>query len=160
MGALNPIAFKLGPFLVHWYGIVIASGAVLGVLLAIKETKQQKISTDDIYDLILWALPIGLIGARLYYVIFEWPYYSQHLNEIIAIWQGGIAIYGGLIAGGITLIIFCRRRGLSIWQVLDVVTPGIMLGQVIGRWGNFINQEAFGTVVSRTQVVDPNNRIG
>ncbi|MDF9445968.1 prolipoprotein diacylglyceryl transferase, partial [Limosilactobacillus mucosae] len=90
MGALNPIAFKLGPFLVHWYGIIIASGAVLGVLLAINETKRQRVSADDIYDLVFWALPIGLIGARIYYVIFEWQYYSQHLNEIIAIWQGGI----------------------------------------------------------------------
>ena len=150
MGALNPIAFKLGPFLVHWYGIIIASGAALGVLLAINETKRQRISADDIYDLVLWALPIGLIGARIYYVIFEWQYYSQHLNEIIAIWQGGIAIYGGLIAGGITLIVFCRQRSLSVWQVLDVVTPGIMLGQVIGRWGNFVNQEAFGSAVSRS----------
>ena len=147
MGALNPIAFKLGPFLVHWYGIIIASGAVLGVLLAINETKRQRVSADDIYDLVFWALPIGLIGARIYYVIFEWQYYSQHLNEIIAIWQGGIAIYGGLIAGGITLIVFCRQRSLSVWQVLDVVTPGIMLGQVIGRWGNFVNQEAFGAAV-------------
>ena len=150
MGALNPIAFKLGPFLVHWYGIIIASGAALGVMLAINETKRQRISADDIYDLVLWALPIGLIGARIYYVIFEWQYYSQHLNEIIAIWQGGIAIYGGLIAGGITLIVFCRQRSLSVWQVLDVVTPGIMLGQVIGRWGNFVNQEAFGSAVSRS----------
>lgn len=95
--ALNPIAFQGGPFTIHWYGVIIASGVILALLLAVREGKRQGISEDDFYDYLLWALPIAIICARIYYVVFQWSYYSQHPSEIIAIWDGGIAIYGAIL---------------------------------------------------------------
>lgn len=142
--ALNPIAFSFGPFHVRWYGIIIATGILLATFMAIREGQRRQIMSDDFIDLLLWGVPLGFIGARLYYVIFEWGYFSQHPSEIIAIWNGGIAVYGGLIAGAIVLLIFCFRRMLPTFLVLDIVAPGVMAAQVLGRWGNFMNQEAHG----------------
>lgn len=142
--ALNPIAFSFGPFHVRWYGIIIATGILLATFMAIREGQRRQIMSDDFIDLLLWGVPLGFIGARLYYVIFEWGYFSQHPSEIIAIWNGGIAVYGGLIAGAIVLLIFCYRRMLPPFLVLDIVAPGVMAAQVLGRWGNFMNQEAHG----------------
>ena len=144
LGVLNPIALQLGPLAIHWYGVIIASGVVLAVVLALREAKRRNVSEDDILNLILWALPFALIGARLYYVIFEWSYYQANPSEIIKIWHGGIAIYGGLIAATIVFIIYCRNHFLSPWLVLDIAAPTVMIAQAIGRWGNFMNQEAFG----------------
>ncbi|MDT6980101.1 prolipoprotein diacylglyceryl transferase [Levilactobacillus zymae] len=148
LAALNPIAMHLGPLQVHWYGVIIASGVILAVLLAVREGRRRGINPDDIYDMILWALPAALIAARLYYVIFQWPYYSQHPGEIIAIWDGGIAIYGSLIGAGLVVYFFCRSRFIPVWLMLDVAAPTVILGQAIGRWGNFMNQEAFGRITS------------
>ena len=142
--AINPIAFSFGPFHVRWYGIIIATGILLATFMAIREGQRRQIMSDDFIDLLLWGVPLGFIGARLYYVIFEWGYFSQHPSEIIAIWNGGIAVYGGLIAGAIVLLIFCFRRMLPPFLVLDIVAPGVMAAQVLGRWGNFMNQEAHG----------------
>lgn len=148
LAALNPIAMHLGPIQVHWYGVIIATGVILAVLLAVREGRRRGINPDDIYDMILWALPAALIAARLYYVVFQWPYYSQHPGEIIAIWDGGIAIYGSLIGAGLVVYFFCRSRFIPVWLMLDVAAPTVILGQAIGRWGNFMNQEAFGRVTS------------
>ena len=104
--------------------------------------------SENIYDLILYALPIAIVSARIYYVAFQWGYYREHLNEIVKIWDGGIAIYGALIGAGIVVYSFCRHRRISIWTMLDVIAPTIIMGQAIGRWGNFMNQEAFGQVTS------------
>lgn len=142
--ALNPIALQLGGLEIHWYGVIIACGVLLAVWLAMKESVRRGISDDHILNLVLWALPFALIGARTYYVAFEWPYYSQHPSEIIAIWHGGIAIYGALIASVIVFLIYCRVKWLPAWLVLDIAAPTVMIAQAIGRWGNFMNQEAFG----------------
>ena len=104
---INPVAFHLGNLSVKWYGIIMAVAIVLACWMAINEGKKRQIIPDDFVDLLLWAVPLGYVGARIYYVIFEWGYYSQHPEQIIAIWNGGIAIYGGLIAGLIVLLIFC-----------------------------------------------------
>ena len=98
----------------------------------------------------LWAIPISIISARFYYVIFKWGYYSQNPGEIIAIWEGGIAIHGALIGGTITAVVFAKKRGISFWKLADIAAPSIILGQAIGRWGNFMNQEAYGTEVTRS----------
>lgn len=143
--ALNPIAFSFGPFHVRWYGIIIATGILLATYMAIKEGQRRQIMSDDFIDLLLWGVPLGFIGARIYYVIFEWGYFSQHPSEIIAIWNGGIAIYGGLITGAIVLFVFCYKRMLPPFLMLDVVAPGVMAAQILGRWGNFMNQEAHGS---------------
>ncbi|WP_087842262.1 prolipoprotein diacylglyceryl transferase [Lactiplantibacillus plantarum] len=148
LGALNPIALRLGPIQVHWYGVIIASAVVIAVALAVREGQRRGVRPDDIYDMILWALPFTLIAARTYYVIFQWSYYRQNPGEIIRIWDGGIAIYGGLIGAGIVVILFCRSRFIPTWLMLDIAAPTVIMGQGIGRWGNFMNQEAFGRVTS------------
>lgn len=142
--AINPIAFNIGPIEVHWYGIIIASAMVLAVILSVREGKRRGIKEDTIYDLLLWGLPIGLICARIYYVVFQWPYYAANPSEIYRIWDGGIAIYGGLIGALATLIVLCHYEKVSAWLLLDVVSPTVIMAQGIGRWGNFINQEAHG----------------
>lgn len=142
--SINPVAFKLGNLSVKWYGIIMAVAIILAVSMAIFEGRKRQIESDDFMDLLLWAVPLGYVGARIYYVIFEWNYYSQHLDEIIAIWNGGIAIYGGLLAGLAVLLVFCYKRMLPPFLMLDIITPGVMAAQILGRWGNFINQEAHG----------------
>jgi len=146
---MNPIALQLGPISVHWYGIIIGLGAMLGLYLATQECKKRGISPDILVDLVLFALPIAIISARIYYVLFEWSYYKNHLIQIPAIWNGGIAIHGGLIGAVLTAIIFTRKRKISFWKLADITAPSILLGQAIGRWGNFMNQEAHGGPVSR-----------
>ncbi|HJF53643.1 MAG TPA: prolipoprotein diacylglyceryl transferase [Limosilactobacillus coleohominis] len=148
--ALNPIAWQAGPFKIHWYGVIIAIGVVLALWLAVREGRRRGISEDDFYDYLLWALPIAIICARIYYVIFQWPYYRVHPEEIIAIWDGGIAIYGAILGGFVVMIVFCRHRLINVWTMLDVVAPAVILSQGIGRWGNFMNQEAFGKITTRS----------
>lgn len=149
LGAIDPIAFSLGGLSVHWYGVIIASAVLLAIFLGTNESEKRGIKGDDIIDMMLWALPISIIGARIYYVIFEWRYYIQHPVEIIAIWNGGIAIYGGLIAGGLTVYWFTKKRGLPFWLVLDIAAPSVIIAQAIGRWGNFVNQEAHGEATTK-----------
>ncbi|WP_162012756.1 prolipoprotein diacylglyceryl transferase [Streptococcus sp. S784/96/1] len=144
---IDPVAIKLGPITIHWYALIIMTGVALAVYLASKEGPRKKITADDVTDFILVAFPLAILGARLYYVIFEWSYYSKHLNEILAIWNGGLAIYGGLITGAIVLFIFSYYRMIKPIDFLDVAAPGVMIAQSIGRWGNFVNQEAYGKAV-------------
>ena len=152
--AFNPIAIQWGPFHIHWYGIIIATGVVLALILSIREGKRQKIPEDDFYDYLLWALPIAIICARIYYVVFQWKYYSVHPDEIIAIWDGGIAIYGAILGGFIVMWFFCHSRELSMWTMLDVIAPTVIMAQGIGRWGNFMNQEAFGRITTYQLLID------
>jgi prolipoprotein diacylglyceryl transferase len=146
--AINPIAIKIGPFSIHWYALLITTGVVLAVYLAMKEAPRKNIKPDDVLDFILLAFPLSILGARIYYVIFDWSYYSKHPGEILAIWNGGLAVYGGLLTGLLVLIIYCHRKFINIWDFLDIASPGILLAQAIGRWGNFVNQEAYGKPVS------------
>lgn len=141
---INPVAFNLGKLSVKWYGVIMALAIILAVSMAIIEGRKRQIESDDFVDLLLWAVPLGYVGARIYYVIFEWQYYAQHPDQIIAIWNGGIAIYGGLLAGLVVLLIFCYKKMLPPFLMLDIITPGVMAAQILGRWGNFINQEAHG----------------
>lgn len=146
---IDRVALNLGPLHIYWYAVIIAFGALLGVLLAIRESNKRGYPKDTVIDFVLFAVPIAIIGARTYYVFFKWEYYSQHLSEIYKIWHGGIAIHGALIGGVVTMIVFTKVRNLSFWKFADVVVPGVILGQAIGRWGNFVNQEAHGGVVTR-----------
>lgn len=147
---LNPIAFNLGPIPVHWYGAIIGSGLALALFIAIREANRRGLPKDTFSDLMLWAIPIAIISARIYYVIFEWKYYVNHPAEIPQIWNGGIAIHGALIGAVITTFVFAKKRGISFWKIVDIAAPSIILGQAIGRWGNFMNQEAHGREVTRS----------
>lgn len=144
---IDPVAIQIGPLSIRWYALCIMTGLILAVYLAMKEAPRKKINPDDILDFILIAFPLAIIGARLYYVVFDWFYYVKHPAEIIAIWQGGIAIYGGLITGAVVLLVFSYYHFIKPLDFLDIAAPGVMLAQAIGRWGNFINQEAYGKAV-------------
>ncbi len=142
------VAFTIGGHDVKWYGIIIAFGFLLAVLYGGRMAYKWKMSLDGMTDVLLWGLVFGIIGARAYYVIFEWQYYSVHPNEIIAIWNGGLAIYGGIIGGLIGAAIGCKFGKINFLNLLDLGALGLLIGQGIGRWGNFFNQEAFGTNTS------------
>lgn len=146
---LDPVAFSLGPLTVHWYGVIIGVGLALALVIAMREAEKRGLQKDLFADLMLWAIPIAILSARIYYVIFEWGYYSQNLGDIFKIWNGGIAIHGALIGSVVTAYVFSKKRGISFWQLADIAAPSIILGQAIGRWGNFMNQEAHGGEVSR-----------
>ncbi len=146
--SVNPIAFNLFGIDIMWYAIIIVSAIVLVSWLASKEAVKVGLREDDVVDLMLWALPISIVGARLYYVLFELDYYIENPGQILAIRSGGLAIYGGLIAGGLVVYFFTRHRFISTWKFLDVAAPSVILAQGIGRWGNFMNHEAYGEVVS------------
>lgn len=148
--AINPIAFSLGPLEVRWYGILIALGIVLAFIVVQKEMVKRGMHPDFLTDLLIWAVPIAIVSARIYYVIFSWDYYKDHPGQIIQIWEGGIAIHGALIGAFITTYFFTKKRGISFWKVVDIAAAGLLIGQIIGRWGNFMNQEAHGGPVSET----------
>ena len=137
-------AFRIFGLPVYWYGIIISIGFFLAVVLAMKNSKKAGIKQDDIIDLILFAAPLAIIGARLYYVIFNWSEFNGDLLKIINIRTGGLAIYGALIVAVIVAVIFARRRKINALNFLDFCIPYVVLAQAIGRWGNFTNQEAFG----------------
>ncbi|AQP54319.1 prolipoprotein diacylglyceryl transferase [Vagococcus penaei] len=145
---INPTAFEVFGIGIQWYAIIIVTGIIIAGWLASREAVRVGMKSDDVIDLLLWALPISIIGARAYYVIFEWEYYAQHPSQILAIRNGGLAIYGGLIAGGLVVYFFTQHRFISTWKFLDVATPSVILAQAIGRWGNFMNHEAYGGVTT------------
>ncbi|MCQ6275704.1 prolipoprotein diacylglyceryl transferase [Bacillus sp. V3B] len=146
---INPVALSLGPIEVHWYGVIIGAAIALGLYIAIKESTKRGLGSELFTDLMLWAIPIAILSARIYYVLFEWDYYAQNPGQIIAIWNGGLAIHGALIGSIITAYVFAKKKKISFWQLADITAPSLILGQAIGRWGNFINQEAHGGEVSR-----------
>ncbi len=141
---MDPVAFRIFGIDIMWYGVLISLGVLLGVVFALKEAKRTGFKEDNVLDFLLIAIPVAIVGARAYYVIFTWDYYSQNLSEIINIRNGGLAIHGALIAGVLTGILFCKKRKINVLQLLDILIPSVALGQSIGRWGNFVNQEAHG----------------
>ena len=141
---LSRTAFTVFGQDIYWYGIFIGLGVILGVLLALHEAKRTGQNPDTYLDFIIYAMIIAIIGARLYYVIFSWDFYSQHPEKIFAIREGGLAIYGGIIGGVLTAIVYSRVKKKNFWVMADTMAPSLFLGQMLGRWGNFFNKEAFG----------------
>lgn len=141
---MNPVAFEIFGIEVYWYGILIALAALLGTKVALEAAKRKGIEEENILDLVLWGLPFAIIGARLYYVIFSWGNYRGNIMKMIDIRSGGLAIHGGIIGAVIVGIIFAKRRNLKFWVLADIAAPSLILGQAIGRWGNYINGEAHG----------------
>lgn len=145
---MEKVAFSIGPVSIHWYGIIIVLGMCLGLFLSFRETKRQHLSEDDLMNMILLILPAAVIGARLYYVAFRWEAFAQQPLNILKIWEGGLAIHGGVIAGIIVVLIYCHIKNQSFLRWGDILAPSLILGQAIGRWGNFVNAEAYGPVIA------------
>ena len=141
---MNRVAFTILGIDVMWYGILIGAGMLLGIYIALKEARRIGISEDDILNVALIAIPVGVICARLYYVIFSWDYYSLNPSEILNIRGGGLAIHGGIIGGTLSAYIYAKVKKIDFLKLADTVIPGLPLAQAIGRWGNFINGEAHG----------------
>ena len=139
-----PASFSLFGRDIYLYGVMVALAFLVGILLCARFAPKFGISTENFYDLVLWVIPLSILGARLYFVIFQADYYLSHPAEILAVWEGGLAIYGGLISGFLTTFVYCRCKKLSFPAMLDVLSFGVLPGQAIGRWGNFFNREAFG----------------
>lgn len=139
-----PKAFTVFGFQIALYGVIIALGVLAGVLLAAHVAKLEKLDADVIWDFAIYAIIFSIIGARIYYVVFRWDAYKDNLLEVFNLRNGGLAIYGAVIAAFLTLWIYCRKKKQSFLQLADICVPGLVLGQVIGRWGNFTNREVFG----------------
>ena len=144
MTSPGAIAIQIGPFVIRWYGVLMATAIVVALWLAHREARKEGLPADDVISVAQWSILAGLVGARLYEVVFNWDYYGQYPAKIIAVWEGGLAIHGGLIVGPIVGIWLARRWHVPVLRGLDISAPGIAIGQAIGRWGNFFNEEAFG----------------
>lgn len=142
---LDRIAFSIFNIDIYWYGVIIATGIFLGLIITLKEAKRTGQNTEIYTDGLIYATIFSLIFARMYYVIFSWDYFKDNLKEIFAIRNGGIAIYGAIIGGALTCFIYAKIRKVSFLKLADTASMGLLIGQILGRWGNFVNREAFGT---------------
>ena len=149
---MDPIMFSLFGIDIHWYSVLILVGIIIGIILLEREAKKFKYPKDLIFNICFWAIIMGIIGARLYYVIFNFSYYKNNLLEIFAIWNGGLAIHGGIIAGALTVIFFAKKYHLNFLKLLDMAIPSLILAQAIGRWGNFFNGEAHGIATTYAEL--------
>lgn len=141
---MDPVAFRLGPLTIYWYGVLIATGVMAGFFVARHLGRKFNLPRDIFEEFLLFVLPAALVGARLWYVLFKLDYYLADPVRILAIRQGGLAIHGAVLASLLVAIIFCRYRKIDFFRFADVAAPALILGQAIGRWGNFFNQEAYG----------------
>ena len=143
--ALDPPKYlELGPVTIYYYGLIIATGLILAVLYGCKRSHEFGLKEDDVVDGVLWVTPFAIACARLYYCIFSWDYYGKNPIEILYIWEGGLAIYGGVLGALAGVLVFCKIKKIKVAALLDLVLLGFLIGQSVGRWGNFMNREAFG----------------
>lgn len=145
---INRVAFTVFGKDIFWYALIILTGFILGVLFVVHDAKKQGIKTDNIFDIAFWGLIVSIICARIYYVIFDPACLDGNILNIVKIWEGGIAIYGALIGAVATALIYCRKKKLPTLKIFDICSPGLLIGQIIGRWGNFVNAEVYGTKTS------------
>ncbi len=137
-------SISLGPLTIHYYGVIIATGLILAVLYACHRAKDFGLTQDTLIDGVLWVTPVAIVCARIYYCVFSWETFASNPVSVLYIWEGGIAIYGSVLGAVLGILVFCRVRHLKLPAVLDIVSLGFLIGQSIGRWGNFFNREAFG----------------
>lgn len=142
---IDRVAFNIGAKPVYWYGLIIAVGLVVAAITAIYLGRKNDVSSDTILDIVLWGIPSAIVCARAYYVIFNLDDYIHNPLDIFKIWNGGIAIYGAIIGAVVSTVLYCRIKKINTFKVMDVGSIGLVIGQIVGRWGNFFNQEAFGT---------------
>ena len=145
---MNKVALDLGPLQIYWYSIFVFIGLTVGCSIIYFEAKKRDIDENFLINLIFNSIIIGLIGARAYYVLFNLNYYLSNPLEILAVWNGGLAIHGGILAGIIFVIIYCKKHKVNILKMLDIIVLGLIIGQSIGRWGNFFNSEAYGAITT------------
>ena len=145
---MNPIAISLGSIEIRWYAILILTGFIIGMFLVKKEAVRQNLEINKIMDLCFYLVLVSIIGARIYYVIFKFSEYKDNIIDIFKIWEGGLAIHGGIIAGIIFSYIYCKKNKIDFLKLTDIISPALILGQAIGRWGNFFNGEAFGSATT------------
>lgn len=151
---IDPIAFEILGWPVRWYGVIIGLAILIGYILFTREASRKGIDSDTSFDLLFWTVIFGLVGARIYYVIFSSQSYFSDPLSVFRVWEGGMAIYGGVIGGALTIYILCQKYKINVIDVFDTAVPALMAGQLIGRWGNFMNQEAHGGSVSKSFLED------
>lgn len=145
---MEKVALDLGPIQIYWYSIFIFIGMLIACIVIYKEAKKKGIEEDFLVNLTFNTIIFGIIGARLYYVLFNLSYYMNNPIEILQVWNGGLAIHGGIIAGLLFVIFYCRKHEVNLWKMLDIIVVGLIIAQAIGRWGNFFNSEAYGPVTT------------
>ena len=145
---MDPIAFTLFGFEVRYYSLFILLAVAIAYFMIVREAKRFSISTDFIFNMFFWTLIFGIIGARLYYVVFNWEYFGSHIGEIWQVWQGGLAIHGGILFGLITISLYSKKHELRTIKLLDMIVVPLLLAQALGRWGNFFNSEAYGVATT------------
>ena len=151
---MNPIIVSIGSFELRWYSVLIAIAVVIGYFLILNESSRFKIKKEFMFNMMFWTLIFAIVGARLYYVAFNLEYYMSNPIEILEVWKGGLAIHGGLLFGATTVLIYCKKYKVRVGKILDIIVPALLFGQAIGRWGNFFNGEAYGTIVTYEQLVN------
>ena len=151
---MSRIALDLGFIQIYWYSIMILIGMLFGLAVIYREIKKQNINSDFFTNLAFYAIIIGIISARAYYVLFNLDYYSQNVLEIFEVWNGGLAIHGGLIGGGLFALFYCKKYKVNTYKILDICVVGLILAQAIGRWGNFFNQEAYGAITTKQELIN------
>lgn len=149
---MDRVALELGPIQIYWYSIFIFLGLLTASILIFKEARKRNIDEDFLINLIFNTIIIGLIGARVYYVLFNIPYYASNPIEILAVWNGGLAIHGGIFAAVTFILIYCKKKNINSLQLLDIIVVGLIIAQAIGRWGNFFNSEAYGQVTTYAEL--------
>ncbi|MBQ7790550.1 MAG: prolipoprotein diacylglyceryl transferase [Bacilli bacterium] len=145
---IGPVAFEFLGFEIRWYSICILAALVVAYILIMNESRRQKVKTDYMFNMMFWTIIFGIIGARLYYVLFSFTEYKNNPIEIVQIWKGGLAIHGGIIAGLITVLLYCKKYKVNTMRILDICAPALLIAQGIGRWGNFFNFEAYGSITT------------
>lgn len=145
---MNPVMFKLGNIEIMWYSFLMFIAILFGIILFRKESKRFKFNQDFIFNVAFWSIVFGFIGARLYYVLFRFELYQHDLLSILKVWEGGLAIHGGILFGLITIILYSKKYNINYTKILDMSVVPLILAQAIGRWGNFFNSEAYGSIVS------------
>lgn len=148
------VMFTIFGYEIKWYSVLILFGVIVGYFMINSEAKKFGIKKEFIFNMLFWTIIVGILCARIYYVAFNWEYYSANLSEIYKIWHGGIAIHGAILGGAITMYIYCKKYGALPGRIMDMVVPALILGQAVGRWGNFFNNEAYGGIVAYQNLLD------